>query len=62
MTRIIITGSKGRMGQTLIAGAALNPDLQVVGQIDVGDDLQTVIAFLRTQDFDLELKFGNFRS
>ena len=26
------------------------------------DDLQTVIAFLRTQDFGLELKFGNFRS
>jgi cyclic-di-GMP-binding protein len=25
------------------------------------DDLQQVIAFLRTQDFELELKFGNYR-
>lgn len=26
------------------------------------DELQEVIAFLRTQDFGIELKFGNFRS
>jgi len=26
------------------------------------DDLQAVIAFLRTQDFGVELKFGNYRS
>lgn len=26
------------------------------------DDLQAVIAFLRTQEFGVELKFGNFRS
>ena len=44
MTKIIITGSKGRMGRTLIACAAHHPELQVVGQIDVGDDLRTVIA------------------
>ncbi len=25
------------------------------------DELQAVIAFLRTQDFDIELKFGNYR-
>lgn len=25
------------------------------------DELQTVIAFLRTQDFGVELKFGNYR-
>jgi uncharacterized protein YajQ (UPF0234 family) len=25
------------------------------------DDLQTVIAFLRSQDFGIELKFGNYR-
>ena len=25
------------------------------------DDLQEVIAFLRTQDFEIELKFGNYR-
>ena len=44
MTRIIITGSKGRMGQALVACAAQHPELQVVGQIDQGDDLQSVIG------------------
>jgi 4-hydroxy-tetrahydrodipicolinate reductase len=44
MTRLIITGSKGRMGQMLIACAARQPELQVVGQIDQGDDLHPVIG------------------
>jgi 4-hydroxy-tetrahydrodipicolinate reductase len=44
MTRIIITGSKGRMGQALISCAARNPELSVVGQIDVGDKLEDTIA------------------
>jgi 4-hydroxy-tetrahydrodipicolinate reductase len=43
MTRIIITGSKGRMGQALISAAAKIPELQVIGQIDKGDDLGAVI-------------------
>jgi 4-hydroxy-tetrahydrodipicolinate reductase len=43
MTRIIITGSKGRMGQALVGCAAKIPDLQIVGQIDQGDDLSAVI-------------------
>jgi 4-hydroxy-tetrahydrodipicolinate reductase len=43
MTRIIITGSKGRMGQALINCAVKFPELQVVGQIDKGDDLGKVI-------------------
>jgi len=43
MIKIIITGSKGRMGKALIACAAHNPELQVVGQIDQGDSLQAVI-------------------
>ena len=44
MTHLIITGSKGRMGRTLIACAAQQTDLKVVGQIDQGDDLQSVIG------------------
>jgi 4-hydroxy-tetrahydrodipicolinate reductase len=44
MTNIIITGSKGRMGRTLISCAAHYPDLHIVGQIDQGDDLQAVIG------------------
>lgn len=45
MTRLVIVGSKGRMGQALIACAARQPQaLQVVGQVDQGDDLAAVIA------------------
>jgi 4-hydroxy-tetrahydrodipicolinate reductase len=44
MTNLVITGSKGRMGRTLVACAAHHPDLRVVGQIDQGDDLASVIA------------------
>jgi 4-hydroxy-tetrahydrodipicolinate reductase len=43
MTRIIITGSKGRMGQALVTCAGRIPELQVVAQIDQGDDLLAVI-------------------
>jgi 4-hydroxy-tetrahydrodipicolinate reductase len=43
MTRIIITGSKGRMGKALLGCAAHFPALQVAGQIDQGDDLRSVI-------------------
>jgi 4-hydroxy-tetrahydrodipicolinate reductase len=44
MTRVIITGSKGRMGQALLACATRIPEIKVVGEIDTGDDLATVIA------------------
>jgi len=43
MTKIIITGSKGRMGQALVNCAAKIADLQVVGQIDQGDNLVAII-------------------
>src|SRR5438046_1116632 len=43
MTKVIITGSNGQMGQALLACAARNPRLQVVGQIDLGDDIRSVI-------------------
>ncbi len=43
MTRVIITGSKGRMGRMLTACAPQHPDLQLAGQIDQGDDLRAVI-------------------
>ena len=44
MTKIIITGSKGRMGRALLSCAAHHPDLRIVGQIDQGDDLRSVIG------------------
>jgi 4-hydroxy-tetrahydrodipicolinate reductase len=43
MTRIIITGSKGRMGHALTACVERYPDLKITGQIDAGDDLKTVM-------------------
>ena len=43
MTRVLITGARGRMGQALIACAARFPDLQVSGKVDLGDDIKTVI-------------------
>ena len=40
---IIIHGSKGRMGQMLIACAARSKAVKVVGKIDLGDNLASVI-------------------
>jgi 4-hydroxy-tetrahydrodipicolinate reductase len=44
MTKIIITGSKGRMGQALLSCAARIPELEIVGQIEVGDKLEDIIT------------------
>ena len=54
MTRLIINGSKGRMGQALLAGAAKDPELQITGAIDQGDDLQPV---LKNADALIEFSF-----
>jgi 4-hydroxy-tetrahydrodipicolinate reductase len=43
MTKIIITGSKGRMGQALISCAKQFRDVEIAGQIDKDDDLSAVI-------------------
>jgi 4-hydroxy-tetrahydrodipicolinate reductase len=43
MTRIVITGAKGRMGKALIACAARIPNLQITGQIDLGDDIESLL-------------------
>ena len=44
MTRIVITGAKGRMGKAILSCAAHHPELEVTGQIDKGDDLGAVIG------------------
>ena len=43
MIRLIITGSKGQMGQAIAACAARKPNFQIAGQIDQGDDLRSII-------------------
>jgi 4-hydroxy-tetrahydrodipicolinate reductase len=44
MTKTIITGAKGRMGQALVSCAKNFRDLEVVAAINRGDDLAAVIA------------------
>jgi 4-hydroxy-tetrahydrodipicolinate reductase len=44
MTKVIITGAKGRMGQALVSCAKNFPQLQVVAALDRGDDLVAVIT------------------
>ena len=43
MTKIIITGSKGRMGQALVSCAKSFRELEITAQIDKDDDLGGVI-------------------
>jgi len=51
--KLIITGAKGRMGQMLIDCAGRNPELRVVGQVDLGDDLKSSI-----RDGDVVIDFS----
>src|ERR1700722_16724643 len=44
MTRVIITGAEGRMGQALVSCAKNFRDLQIVAAIDRGDDLPVAIV------------------
>jgi 4-hydroxy-tetrahydrodipicolinate reductase len=44
MTRVIITGAKGRMGQALVSCAKNFRDLKIAAAIDQGDDLAAVIS------------------
>ena len=44
MTRVIIVGAKGRMGQALVACAPQHRGLTLTGKVDAGDDLATGIG------------------
>src|SRR5579859_1452426 len=44
MIRVIITGSKGRMGQALLACLPRHPQLHLGGQVDQGDDLAAILG------------------
>jgi 4-hydroxy-tetrahydrodipicolinate reductase len=44
LTRVILAGANGRMGQALQACAAAQPGLEVTARIDLGDDLEAVIG------------------
>lgn len=53
MTRVLINGSKGRMGQSLLSCGARMPDVQVIAGVDVGDDLGAAI-----KDCDVVIDFS----
>ena len=53
-TKLIITGAKGRMGQTLVACAERHTGLQVIAQIDLGDDL---LSLIREADVVVDFSF-----
>lgn len=40
---MVINGSRGRMGQALLAGVEKHPDWTVAGAVDQGDDLEAVV-------------------
>ncbi|HJN89784.1 MAG TPA: 4-hydroxy-tetrahydrodipicolinate reductase [Verrucomicrobiota bacterium] len=44
MTKVIINGAKGRMGETLLRCGEANPDIEIVAGVDVGDDLAGTIG------------------
>ena len=62
-TKLIITGAKGRMGQTLLSCAERSPEVQVIGQIDLGDDL---LGLVKETDAVIDFSFhdatGQFAS
>ena len=43
MIKVIITGSKGRMGRALLACAPAHAQMEIAAQIDQGDDLSKVL-------------------
>jgi 4-hydroxy-tetrahydrodipicolinate reductase len=63
-TKLVIIGAKGRMGRALIACAARHPGMQVVGEIDVGDEVESCIGLADVVlDFSLrEATLGIARS
>jgi 4-hydroxy-tetrahydrodipicolinate reductase len=47
--RVLVSGAKGRMGQVLVRGLGATPDLEVVGETDLGDDLHRAILDRRVE-------------
>jgi len=49
--KVVIYGSKGRMGQALVASAKANPSLELTGTIDSGDPLDVIASCDAVIDF-----------
>lgn len=48
MTKLLVTGKSGRMGQSVLAAADANPDAEVTASHDAGEDLAAAIAMADT--------------
>lgn len=46
-TRVVFSGAQGRMGQALLPALRTSPGVEVVGEVDQGDDLGQVIRDVR---------------
>lgn len=44
MIRILLTGAGGKMGQTVVQAAALDPEVKIVGLVDKEDKLEDLLA------------------
>lgn len=42
-TRVLVAGARGRMGRVVCAAVRTAPDLELVGEVDLGDDLGSAI-------------------
>lgn len=47
--RVLVNGAKGRMGSTVVQAVRGDPELELVGETDLGDDLGGAIAKSRAQ-------------
>ena len=41
--KLLINGARGRMGQTVVACASVDPQFEIAAQVDLGDDLQAAL-------------------
>ena len=49
LTRVLINGSMGRMGQESIKAVSEDPELELVAQTDLGDNLSDSISQSKAQ-------------
>jgi 4-hydroxy-tetrahydrodipicolinate reductase len=47
--RVLVNGARGRMGQQVVAAVLADPDTELAGQTDLGDDLAASIGAARAQ-------------
>ena len=41
--KLLVNGARGRMGQTVVACASADPQIEVTAQVDLGDDLRAAL-------------------